>query len=338
MRILHATLFILLFGIHTSVTGKDYLEFKGIDGPGKGKHIVLLAGDEEYRSEEALPLLAGMLASQGFDCTVLFSMDKKGETVDPTNRNSLSNPEALASADAIVMSLRFRHWSDATMQKFEAALLRGVPIVALRTSTHAFFFADNQWAQSHFANWAKYHFKADASTGWENGFGREVLGETWVSHHGKHKVEGTRSSIEPGQEAHPILRGVGEIFGTTDVYEASPKKPNTILLRGIVTETLEPDSRAVAGEKNNPMQAIAWTRLYENDAGKTNRVFTTTMGSACELVDPDLRRLVINGIYWGLEIEVPEAMDVSIPDSYNPTPYGFKNWQKGLKPEDFRVK
>ena len=36
--------------------------YEGTEGPGKGKHIVFLAGDHEYRSEESLPELARILA------------------------------------------------------------------------------------------------------------------------------------------------------------------------------------------------------------------------------------------------------------------------------------
>ena len=54
-----------------------WLVLKGADGPGKGKHVVLVSGDEEYRSEEALPQLAKILAKHhGFKCTVLFAIDQ----------------------------------------------------------------------------------------------------------------------------------------------------------------------------------------------------------------------------------------------------------------------
>ena len=131
----------------------DHLYFAGGDGPGRGKHVVLLAGDEEYRSEEAMPLMAQILNKQGFECTVLFSM--KDGIVDPTAGGSLSKQEAMDSADAIVMSLRFRHWDDNAMQKLDDALNRGVPMVALRTSTHAFNGIKGKWA--------KYNFNANAA-------------------------------------------------------------------------------------------------------------------------------------------------------------------------------
>src|SRR3954447_8147073 len=107
-------------------------------GPGAGKRVVLLAGDEEYRSEEALPMLAKILSQRhGFETTVLFSVGPDG-TIDPKASTSLSDGAALERADAIVMSLRFRDWSDADMARFAGRLSAGVPIVALRTSTHAF--------------------------------------------------------------------------------------------------------------------------------------------------------------------------------------------------------
>jgi mono/diheme cytochrome c family protein/glucose/arabinose dehydrogenase len=319
----------LLLASAARAQDSDHLAFAGGDGPGAGKHVVFLAGDEEYRSEEALPMLAQVMAAHGFRCTVLFSIDPDG-TVNPDRQSSLSNSAALETADALVMSLRFRNWDDVSMRRFEQAFLRGIPVIGLRTSTHAFNFPKD-------SAWAKYSFRASAETGWENGFGRQVLGETWVSHHGQHKVEGTRSRIEAVNEAHPILRGVGTIFGTTDVYGANPLADSTILLRGEVTKTLDPESPPVKS-KNQPMQPIAWTREYRNSAGTTNRVFCTTMGAATDLADQNLRRLVANGVFWGLGLEVPAKLDVSIPGDYRPTDYGFNTYRRGLRPKDFMVR
>ncbi|MEX0321655.1 MAG: PVC-type heme-binding CxxCH protein [Puniceicoccaceae bacterium] len=314
-----------VFAKHPADKG-DHLHFAGGNGPGAGKHIVLLAGDEEYRSEEALPMLAQLLSKHhGFKCTVLFSLDEKG-IVSPTTQNSLSNADALDSADLIIMSLRFRNWEDDAMQKFENALLRGTPIVALRTSTHAFKFPND-------SKWIKYSFRAKPETGWENGFGRQVLGETWVAHHGKHKVEGCRSVVEEANKNHPLLNGVGVIFAESDVYTANPPADVTVLQRGMVTETLEPDSGPVA-EKNNPMQPITWIRKFKNDNGKTNKIFTTTMGAASDLDDANLRRLVVNACYWGLNLKVPKKAKVDIPDSYQPTFFGFNTFKQNTKPAD----
>lgn len=303
----------------------DHLTFKAGENA-NGKHVVLLSGDEEYRSEESMPMMAQIFANLGFNTTVLFSLNDDG-TVNPDAGGSLSHSEALDSADAIVMCVRFRHWDDASMERFENALNRGVPIVALRTSTHAFNFPED-------SKWAKYSWEGKKANGWEKGFGRQVLGESWVSHWGEHEVEGNRTHIESANKDHPVLNGVGEIFCTTDVYEAHPLEPSTILLRGEVTKSLDPKSTGVAA-KNDPMIAVAWAREFDNAGDTNNKILTTTMGAATDLLDEDLRRLVVNGVFWGLGLDTPTNADVSFAEGYSPSKYAFKGYRVGLKPVDF---
>ncbi len=320
-----------------SVTlARDWVEYEGKAGPGQGKHIVLLAGDEEYRSEEALPQLAKILSQRhGFKCTVLFSVDTNG-VIDPNAGGSLSNPHALDSADAIVMSLRFRHWDDHTSGHFEQALHRGVPIIALRTSTHAFNGIPKE------STYAKWNY------GNKGGFGKQVLGETWVTHWGVHKKEATRGIIEPSAKNDPILRGVEEIFGDTDVYEAAPPADAKILVRGQVLKGMKPTDEPADYKKktvgkveqgvNDPMMPIAWTREHKNEAGIVNKIFCTTMGSATDLQNEGLRRLVVNGIFWGLGLEVPAKANVAVVGDYKPTMYGFGTFKKNTKPADYELK
>jgi hypothetical protein len=305
-------------------------------GPGQARHVVLLAGDEEYRSEEALPMLAKILSQRhGFKCTVLFSVDPDG-TINPKNSKSLSNPAALDTADAVIMSLRFRAWPDEDMARFDRLLRSGKPIVALRTSTHAFngFPKGSAWESWNYNN--------------QGGFGKRVLGETWVTHWGRHKVEATRGVIEPTEKGNPLLRGVGDLFGDTDVYEAYPPADATILVRGLVLQDLTPDSAPATYTKrratdkqeqgiNDPAMPIVWTRLHKNEGGTTNRILTTTMGSATDLEDEDLRRLVVNGVYWGLGLDVPARADVAYVDEYMPSFYGFEGFRKGLRASDFEL-
>lgn len=305
----------------------DRLVFEGTEGPGLGKHIVLLSGDEEYRSEESMPLLAAILAEHhGFTCTVLFALDDNG-LVNPVNVNSLPGSEALKTADAIVMALRFRCWPDAAMKDFVDAYLRGVPLIALRTSTHAFNYAKNPQSP-----YAQYSWKDKT---WPGGFGRQVLGETWVAHHGKHKVEGTRGITEPGAEDDPILNGVREVFGDTDVYTAHPPEDCRILMRGQVTQTLESDSDPVDGPKNNPMMPVVWTREHTNEAGKQNWVLCTTMASASDLINEGLRRILVNGVFQATGLPVPAQADVTPLWEFKPTFYGFGKFKPDLKPEGY---
>ena len=199
----------------------------------KNKHVVLLSGDEEYRSEEALPMLAKILSQRhGFKTTVLFALDSDG-TINPDNQQSLAGSEALDSADLIVLGLRFRNWPDDQMKRFVDAYQRGVPMVALRTSTHPFNFPAG-------STWSKYTWNSKEP--WPGGFGKNVFGETWVSHWGKHKVEATRGVIEPAAKNDPLLRGVADVFGNSDVYEAYPPADAKILLRGIVLKGIGVES------------------------------------------------------------------------------------------------
>src|SRR5438445_8805312 len=102
-----------------TVGAADWVAYPAGDGPGKGKRIVLLSGDEEYRSEEALPMLAKILAVRhGFTCTVLFPINPADGTIDPVNQTNLPGLEALDSADLCVMALRFRELPDAAMKHF----------------------------------------------------------------------------------------------------------------------------------------------------------------------------------------------------------------------------
>ena len=300
------------------------VEFLGSDGPGKGKRVVLIAGDEEYRSEDSLPMLGKILSRHhGFDCRVLFSVGPDG-LIDPNNVSSLDHPEALDAADVIVMLIRFRKWPDDAMKHFDDAVRRGVPVIGLRTSTHAFQLPGS-------SDFKEY-----------NSFGKRVLGEQWVSHWGKHKSEATCGVIEAVNAADPLLRGVTDVFGDSDVYEAAPPADAKVLLRGQVLVGMTPDAgpanyskkRADGGEQaiNEPMMPVAWSREVKNAAGKTNKILCTTMGAATDFSNEGLRRLVVNGVFWGLGLEVPAKADVRIVGSYEPLDYGFNGFRKNVKP------
>lgn len=311
--------------------GADWLSFDPKPGPEAGKHVVFLAGDEEYRSEEGLPMLAKILSQRhGFRATVLLPVGSDG-VINPNDRTALPGAEALDSADLIVMLLRFRAYPEPIMKHLVAAFERGVPIVALRTSTHAFQYPANKSPYAQF-----------------NTFGPDVLGEGWVNHWGRHKQEATRGVIEPGAAGDPILRGVTDVFGDTDVYEAYPACDSKVLLRGQVVKGMkqaDPPAeykkrRAIDKQEqdiNGPMMAVAWTRCHRNPSGSTNRVFCTTMGAATDLANEGLRRLIVNAVYWGLGLEVPARADVDFVDPFKPTMYGFNGFRKGVKPADLAL-
>jgi len=196
-------------------------------GVARPQRIVLLAGDEEYRSEEALPMLGKILSQQhGFHCTVLFSVSADGTYIDANHQPGVGGLEALADADLLIISTRFRRPSAEQAEYLNRFLLQGKPVIGLRTATHAFT------GRGSFGDWLSY-----------DDFGIRILGERWISHHGGHKVQGARSVVEPAFQDHPILSGVDSFFAPSDVYGVvNLTDADQVLLRGAVTETLEPDS------------------------------------------------------------------------------------------------
>ncbi len=319
-----------------SAAADPWVVYEGGDGPGKGKHVVLISGDEEYRSEETLPQLAKILAKQhGFKCTVLFAIDKDG-TINPNVTTNIPGLEALKTADLMVIFTRFRNLPDAQMKYIIDYVEAGKPVIGLRTATHAFSLD----GKSGYAKWSW----ANKDKSFAGGFGKQVLGETWVNHHGDHGKQGTRGIVAKGEEKHPILRGIkeGDIFGTTDVYTVNLPLPGDSqpLVLGEVTETLKPDSKAVTSKKNDPMMPVAWTKTFKTPGGTSARVFTTTMGAATDFAFEGTRRMLVNACYWalGMEDKIPEKSNVAIVGEFKPTPFGNDKFIKGVKPEDLKIK
>ncbi len=293
--------------------------------------IVLVSGDDEYRSEEGLPQLAKILSKRhGFSCKVLYSIDPADGTIRPDLHSNIPGLEALDQADLMVMLIRFRDLRDAQMKHIVDYVESGRPIVGLRTATHAFDLKSSP-------TYARYSWN---SKEWDGGFGRQVLGETWIDHHGHHGEQSTRGIFAPGAASHPVLRGIrdGEIWGPSDVYEVRlPLRGDSrALVLGQVLEGMNPDSQPAQGKQNDPMLPVAWVRSYTGARGKTARVFTTTMGASQDLLNEGVRRMIVNACYWaiGMEDRILANSDVGLVGDYRPSPFGFGTYKRGIKPAD----
>jgi len=316
-----------------------WVVYEGGNGPGKGKHIVLISGDEEYRSEEALPQLGKTLARRhGFKCTVLFPIDPATGAINPDISN-IPGTEALANADLMILALRFRDLPDEQMKPIVDYIESGKPIIGMRTATHAFNIKEGK-------KYSKYTW-TNGSKDYEKGFGRQVLGETWVSHWGNHGFQSTRGLIAKGQEQHPILRGIkdGNIWGPTDVYEAHPGGDSVPLVMGQIVSGMQfddPPAKYESGKqnRNEPMMPVAWTKSYKGASGKTARIFCTTMGAATDLEAEGTRRMLVNASYWslGMEDKITKDLNVELVGDYKPTKFGFGGYVKGVKVESHVLK
>ena len=327
-------LLVLLFAI-VRAQGQG-VSYRGGNGPGHGKHIVLIAGDDgEYHSEEALPQLAKILAvREGFDCTVLFPLDPDG-TINPHQNRDLQGLEALGKADLVILFMRWRDLPDDQVKALVGYFQSGRPIVAIRTGTHPLQLRSSktyeQWSWD------------SKEPGWEGGFGRKVLGETWVAHHGKHGQQSTRAWFAPGAESSPILRGItsGGIWVPTEVYEIRlPMLPTCRpLLLGQVLSGLKPEDAPVPGAVNDPMMPVAWTNSYRAPNGKAARVFTTTMGAADDLLNEQLRRLLVNASLWavGRENKIKAQLNIDMVGPYHPHSYLSETYTRNVKPSDLAL-
>jgi Trehalose utilisation. len=299
--------------------------YQGDTGPGRGKHIVFLAGDHEYRSEESLPALARILAKHyGFTCSVFFTTDPKTGFIEPGS-SDISGLEALKTADLLVISLRFQDFSDDQMQHIADYLDRGGPVVGFRTATHSFQIKRPD------AKFRKYDWQS--GEGYQGGFGRQILGETWVSHYGTNHKQSSRLLLQADQAEHPILRGVHLVWAQSGGYTANPIEGSHILALGQILDGMTPDAPAASDKKQMP---VAWYRTYASASGKPGRVFTTTHGASEDLLNDGFRRMAVNACLWaaGLEKIIKPDGDISFVGPYQPSTFSFGGFVKGVKPAD----
>lgn len=324
---------------------QQWITYKGsVDKP----NIVLMSGDEEYRSEETLPQLAKILSTRhGFNCTVLFAQDPKEPGIlNPAHLNNISGLDKLRSADLMIIFIRFRALPDKQMKYIDDYLRSGKPVFGIRTATHAFDFS-NAGFKSNFKHYCNFY---KDNSEWNGGFGRLVLGEKWISHHGNHRFQSTRGIPAPEAEEHPILNGIteGEIWGSTDVYGIRlplPGDSRPVVIGQVINPAGSYDEddvfygmritdSEVAGismggyedkgyDPNNPMMPIAWTKSYRLPKGKKGKVFTTTIGAATDLLMEGTRRMMVNAVFWCLALDVPEKVNVNFVGSFEPNKYEF---------------
>jgi type 1 glutamine amidotransferase len=293
------------------------------------QNIVLVAGDQEYRSEESMPALAKILATRhGFRCTVLFSINRQTGEIDAATSDNIPGLEALRKADLMVLFARRLELPDDQMKEIIDYTNSGRPIVGLRTSTHPFLY------QKHLDSpYARYSVDSKEIPG---GYGRLVLGETWIAHYGEHQKESTRGVIAPGMENHPVVRGVKDLWGESDVYEitslSGDSKP---VMLGQVLLGMTPASPPNPAKKLMP---IAWVKTYTGDEHKTARVFMTTLGHVNDFKNEGVRRLMVNACYWALgkEQKISPTSNVDFVGDYNPTPIGLGKQKTGRKPADLK--
>ncbi len=295
------------------------------DAVKKKPHILFLAGDEEYRSEQSLPMLKKLVERElGFETSIGFSRDADGN-ISPTANDSTEGMEKLPEADLLVMFYRFRNPSPENFQLFLDYVEAGKPIVGFRTSTHAFRFP----VDSPYTKWG-----GNVPNGKKNSFGggeaiRDLLGQKWISHHG-HFDDGknplTALTLIESQKSHPVLRGVYPFPAYSWLYHV--EGPNHSLAEGstplMLGTSLQSNHEKRGNTETYPLtNPVAWTKNYGD---KNGRVFFTTLGHPYDFRSVSMRKMALNGMLWALgkENDIPESgVTATLERPFNPGNSGF---------------
>ncbi len=234
----------------------------------KRQRIVFISAESEYGAAESLPELAHELEMKyGLCCEII----QGGTESSSKERDYIAGMEALMNADLVLLFVRRRAFQAQQMKYFHDYLDRGKPLIALRTSSHAF---DTRGKHP------------DGHVEWRN-FDPEVLGGNYNGHYGSGPK--CTVTVAEGAKGHSILDGVRVPFTSIgSLYKASPLTKSTrMLLIG-----------TIPGQEPEP---VAWTNLY-----RKSRVFYTSLGHVDDFKNPQFRRLLINAVFWAMDKPVPK--------------------------------
>ncbi len=313
--------FLFALFILVSVLSCKEAEPKKVKAPKGPFHIVFVMGDEEYRSEESMPMLAQIAHREmGAKISLCYPLDEKGN-VDPNRQDHIAGLEALETADLMVMFTRFRALPENELKYITDYAETGKPIIGFRTSTHAFLYEKDSSLQRMNDQWPT-----------------KVFGQQWITHHG-HFDDGANpltsvSLIKDKQ--HAILRDIAPFEAYSWLYHVHGGDWNLYgdsdpLLMG---NSLKSNHERAGNLDKFPLDnPVAWTKTYTGTSGKTAKVFFTTLGHPYDWKNENMRRLAMNAIHWVLDQEIPKDLKVDFVSPYEPNNSGFgKKFKKNLKP------
>ncbi len=288
-------------------------------------HIVFVTGDEEYRSEESMPMLAKILKRDyGFEVSVCYALNEDG-IIDPNVLDNIEGLEKLEDADMMVLFTRFRALPDSQAQYILDFAESGKPMAGFRTATHAFLYKDDAQREHLNNNWPA-----------------RVFGQQWITHHG-HFDDGnaplTRVVIADEMSSHSVLNGVGGFDAYSWLYHVDGgdwelQGDSEVLLMGTALQSNhENEGRLDQYPLTNP---VAWTKTYTGESGVSARVFFTTLGHPYDFKDESMRKLALNGILWALGYDIPDGgADVTPAAPYEPNNSGFGDkFKPNMRPVD----
>ncbi|MFC0680049.1 ThuA domain-containing protein [Lysobacter korlensis] len=232
--------------------------------------IVFLVGEGEYESHRTMRPVADRMES-ALDAEVVYKTPDVLDDMPHFPEQSYGDLSALADADLLVVYTRWRRLPDAEMQQIADYCDRGGSVLGLRTANHAFSYPEG-------SRWET----------WNDGFGRDVLGSPWISHHGHSSSTDVRWASDGG---HPVLSGVPRSFHLRGwLYRQKLSDGCTPILWG---EPVDPEDEPAPSP-------VAWT--WERSGQRT---VYTNMGHPSDLRQSIVHDFLVNAARWCMRLPGP---------------------------------
>lgn len=232
--------------------------------------LAILIAEAEYETNKTLPQFAAKHLSQHFQVSMYFA--------DAEDRNSIIGMEEVASADALLVSVRRRALKPEHVKVLRQFVAEGKPVVGIRTASHAFSLRGKE--------------PPTGKAVWED-FDPRVFGGHYTNHHGNKLT--TAVSLPEGV-AHEIVASLegASIATSGSLYKVSPLEPGShVLLTGKVD--------------NAPSEPVAWTYV-RSDGGRS---FYTSLGHPNDFEQPAFETFLSNGIRWACGLPLTNVESVT---------------------------
>ena len=233
------------------------------DAPAKLPKLVIFAAEDEYKTEESLPAFARKHLAAGFAVKVVLA--------DAKDRSRVKGLDELKGADLLLLSVRRKPLHKDDMAIVKAYLAAGKPLVAIRTSCHAFAPRKEEKLPESTVEWPT--------------FDADILGCNYANHYAQTIV--TKISFAPGDEAkkHPMLAGIPESFESkSGMYKLKPLAKDCVPL-------------LVARSGENPEEPLAWVREKGADHG---RITFIALAHASDFANEVYPKLLANACRWAV--------------------------------------
>ncbi len=237
------------------------------------RHIAIVMSEDEYETRTTLTEFAKRYLQRDYRVSLAYA--------DVKNRNIIPGLNRIRDVDLLILSSRRRTLPQAQLDWFRKYIADGKPLIAIRTSSHAFHLRKGEPPAGH-GQWPT--------------FDHDVLGGNYHDHY-SNKIKAT-VTIDPEARTHPLLAGVEATSFPAggSLYKTTPLRPGTFVLATGKIEGHDPEP-------------IAWTYV-RTDGGRT---FYSALGHVKDFEHPAFVRMMQNAVRWSLNQPVETEMARSAP-------------------------